>query len=344
MLISTKSLTRIGTAAVFATASLLTMAAQATDITGAGSSFVYPVLSKWSAGYAEKTGNKLNYQSVGSGAGVAQIKEGTIDFGATDAPVKAEDLAQFGLGQFPVVVGGIVPVVNIPGVEAGQVKLDGATLADIFLGKITMWNDPRIAAANAGVNLPAKKITVVHRSDGSGTSFNFTNYLSKVSPDWAAKVKFGTAVEWPTGVGGKGNEGVSQYVKQIVGSIGYVEYAYAVKNKISWVNLKNAAGQVVAPSAEAFAAAAATADWGSAKDFNVIMTNASGAQAWPITATTWVVMYKQPKNAEHTKVAFEFFKWALESGQKDAASLDYVALPDTLVKKIEAYWSTEYKH
>ncbi|WP_425490127.1 phosphate ABC transporter substrate-binding protein PstS [Dyella telluris] len=343
-MITTKSLTRIGTAAVFATASLFAMGAQATDITGAGSSFVYPVLSKWSAGYAEKTGNKLNYQSVGSGAGVAQIKEGTIDFGATDAPVKAEDLAQFGLGQFPVVVGGIVPVVNIPGVEAGQVKLDGATLADIFLGKITMWNDPRIAAANAGVNLPAKKITVVHRSDGSGTSFNFTNYLSKVSPDWAAKVKFGTAVEWPTGVGGKGNEGVSQYVKQIVGSIGYVEYAYAVKNKISWVNLKNAAGQVVAPSAEAFAAAAATADWGSAKDFNVIMTNASGAQAWPITATTWVVMYKKPKNAEHTKVAFEFFKWALENGQKDAASLDYVALPDTLVKKIEAYWSTEYKH
>lgn len=344
MLISTKSLSRIGTTAVFAAASLFAMGAQATDITGAGSSFVYPVLSKWSAGYAEKTGNKLNYQSVGSGAGVAQIKEGTIDFGATDAPVKAEDLAQFGLGQFPVVVGGIVPVVNIPGVEAGQVKLDGNTLADIFLGKITMWNDPRIAAMNAGVNLPSKKITVVHRSDGSGTSFNFTNYLSKVSTDWAAKVKFGTAVEWPTGVGGKGNEGVSQYVKQIVGSIGYVEYAYAVKNKISWVNLKNAAGQVVAPSAEAFAAAAATADWGSAKDFNVIMTNASGAQAWPITATTWVVMYKKPKNAEHTKVAFEFFKWALENGQKDAASLDYVALPDTLVKKIEAYWSTEYKH
>jgi len=344
VLISTKSLSRIGTTAVFAAASLFAMGAQATDITGAGSSFVYPVLSKWSAAYAEKTGNKLNYQSVGSGAGVAQIKEGTIDFGATDAPVKAEDLAQFGLGQFPVVVGGIVPVVNIPGVEAGQVKLDGNTLADIFLGKITMWNDPRIAAMNAGVNLPTKKITVVHRSDGSGTSFNFTNYLSKVSTDWAAKVKFGTAVEWPTGVGGKGNEGVSQYVKQIVGSIGYVEYAYAVKNKISWVNLKNAAGQVVAPSADAFAAAAATADWGSAKDFNVIMTNASGAQAWPITATTWVVMYKKPKNAEHTKVAFEFFKWALENGQKDAASLDYVALPDTLVKKIEAYWSTEYKH
>ncbi len=344
MLTSTKYLSRIGTTAVFAAASLFGMSAHATDITGAGSSFVYPVLSKWSAGYAEKTGNKLNYQSVGSGAGVAQIKEGTIDFGATDAPVKAEDLAQYGLGQFPVVVGGIVPVVNIPGIEAGQIKLDGPTLADIFLGKITMWNDPKIAAMNAGVNLPAKKITVVHRSDGSGTSFNFTNYLSKVSNDWATKVKFGTAVEWPTGVGGKGNEGVSQYVKQIIGSIGYVEYAYAVKNKISWVNLKNAAGQVVAPSADAFAAAAATADWASAKDFNVIMTNASGAQAWPITATTWVVMYKKPKNAEHTKVAFEFFKWALENGQKDAASLDYVALPENLVQKIEAYWSTEYKH
>jgi len=344
VLTSTKYFSRLGTAAVFAAASLFGMSAHATDITGAGSSFVYPVLSKWSAAYAEKTGNKLNYQSVGSGAGVAQIKEGTIDFGATDAPVKAEDLAQYGLGQFPVVVGGIVPVVNIPGITAGQIKLDGPTLADIFLGKITMWNDPRIAAMNAGVNLPTKKITVVHRSDGSGTSFNFTNYLSKVSPDWASKVKYGTAVEWPTGVGGKGNEGVSQYVKQIVGSIGYVEYAYAVKNKISWVNLKNAAGQVVAPSAEAFAAAAATADWGSAKDFNVIMTNAPGAQAWPITATTWVVMYKKPKNAEHTKVAFDFFKWALENGQKDAAALDYVALPDSLVKKIEAYWGTEYKH
>jgi len=336
--------TKYLTTAVFAAASMFGMAAHATDITGAGSSFVYPVLSKWSAGYAEKTGNKLNYQSVGSGAGVAQIKEGTIDFGATDAPVKAEDLAQFGLGQFPVVVGGIVPVVNINGVEAGQIKLDGATLADIFLGKITNWNDPKIAALNAGLNLPAGKITVVHRSDGSGTSFNFTNYLSKVSPEWAGKVKFGTAVDWPTGVGGKGNEGVSQYVKQIKGSIGYVEYAYAVKNKISWVNLKNAAGQVIAPSADAFAAAAATADWASAKDFNLIMTNAPGAQAWPITATTWVVMYKKPKNAEHTKVAFEFFKWALENGQKDAASLDYVALPDSLVKKIEAYWSTEYKH
>ena len=344
MLISTKSLSRIGTTAVFAAASLFAMGAQATDITGAGSSFVYPVLSKWSAAYAEKTGNKLNYQSVGSGAGVAQIKEGTIDFGATDAPVKAEDLAQFGLGQFPVVVGGIVPVVNIPGVEAGQVKLDGNTLADIFLGKITMWNDPRIAAMNAGVNLPTKKITVVHRSDGSGTSFNFTNYLSKVNPTWASQVKFGTAVEWPTGVGGKGNEGVSQYVRQIKGSIGYVEYAYAVKNKISWVNMKNAAGNVIAPEAESFAAAAATADWASAKDFNLIMTNAPGAKAWPITATTWIIMYKSPKNAGNSKVAFDFFKYALEHGQQAASELDYVPLPASLVSQIEAYWTSEFKH
>jgi phosphate transport system substrate-binding protein len=330
--------------AAIAAASLFGMAAHATDITGAGSSFVYPVLSKWSATYAEKTGNKLNYQSVGSGAGIAQIKEGTIDFGASDAPMKAEDLAQFGLGQFPIVVGGIVPVVNIKGVEAGQLKLDGDILADIFLGKITNWNDPKIAAINAGLTIPSFKITVVHRSDGSGTSFNFTNYLSKVSTDWASKVKFGTAVEWPTGVGGKGNEGVSQYVRQIPGAIGYVEYAYAVKNKITYAQLKNGAGNYVQPTAKSFAAAAATADWKSAKDFNLIMTNAPGTDAWPITATTWMIMYKQPKNASHTKVAFDFFKWSLENGQTQAASLDYVALPDALVKQIEAYWTSEFKH
>jgi phosphate transport system substrate-binding protein len=328
--------------AVIAAASLFGMAAHATDITGAGSSFVYPVLSKWSAGYAEKTGNKLNYQSVGSGAGIAQIKEGTIDFGASDAPMSPEDLAKFGLGQFPVVVGGIVPVVNIEGLQPGKLKLDGAVLADIFLGKITNWNDPKIAAINAGLTLPTAKITVVHRSDGSGTTFNFTNYLSKVSPEWAEKAKFGTAVEWPTGVGGKGNEGVSQYVKQIKGSIGYVEYAYAVKNKIVWADLKNAAGSYVDPNADSFAAAAATADWASAKDFNLIMTNAPGAKAWPITATTWVIMYKKAKNAEHAKVAFDFFKWALENGQQDAASLDYVALPAPLVQKIQAYWASDF--
>ena len=325
-------------------ACLSTANAQATDLTGAGSSFVYPVMSKWSAAYAQKTGNHLNYQSVGSGAGIAQIKEGTIDFGASDAPLNAADLQKYKLGQFPIVVGGIVPVVNITGIKAGQIKLDGSTLGDIFLGKIKNWNDPRIATLNAGLALPAGKITVVHRSDGSGTSFNFTNYLSKMNPEWASKVKFGTAVEWPTGVGGKGNEGVSQYVKQIKGSIGYVEYAYAVKNKISWINLKNAAGNVVAPTAASFAAAAATADWASAKDFNLIMTNAPGAQAWPITATTWMIMYKTPKNAGNSKVALDFFKFALEQGQQDATALDYVPLPASLTSQIKAYWATQFKH
>jgi phosphate transport system substrate-binding protein len=328
--------------AALVAASLFGMgAAQATDITGAGSSFVYPVLSKWSAKYAEATGNKLNYQSVGSGAGIAQIKEGTIDFGASDAPMSGEDLAKFGLGQFPSVVGGIVPVVNLQGVQAGQLKLTGAVLADIYLGKIAKWDDPAITALNPGLKIPSNKITVVHRSDGSGTSFNFTNYLSKVSPEWASKVKFGTAVEWPAGVGGKGNEGVSQYVRQIPGSIGYVEYAYAKKNSISFAQMQNAAGKWVQPNADTFGAAAGTADWASAKDFNVIMTNAPGEQAWPITATTWIIMYKKSKNPSHSKVAFDFFKWSLEKGQSDAASLDYVALPTTLVQKIEAYWASD---
>lgn len=344
MLISRNSPSRLLAAAVFATATLFGTVAQAADISGAGSSFVYPVLSKWSADYAEKTGNQLNYQSVGSGAGVAQIKAGTVDFGASDAPVPAADLASFGLGQFPLVVGGIVPVVNIAGVQASQLKLDGAALADIFLGKINRWNDARIAALNPSLTLPDLKITVVHRSDGSGTSFNFTNYLSKVSPEWAAKVKFGTAVEWPSGVGGKGNEGVSQYVRQIKGSIGYVEYAYAVKNKIAWVDLKNSSGNFITPSADAFAAAAATADWASAKDFNLIMTDAPGSSAWPITATTWVIMYKRPKNAANAKAAFEFFKWALENGQPQASALDYVPLPAALTTQIEAYWASEFKH
>lgn len=330
--------------AALVAASLFGMSAQATDITGAGSSFVYPVLSKWSATYAETTGNKLNYQSVGSGAGIAQIKEGTIDFGASDAPMSGEDLAKFGLGQFPVVVGGIVPIVNLQGIAPGQLKIDGQLLGDIYLGKIARWNDPAIAALNPGVKIPDVKITVVHRSDGSGTSFNFTNYLSKVNTEWATKVKFGTAVEWPAGVGGKGNEGVSQYVRQIPGAIGYVEYAYATKNKLSYTQMKSAAGTWIQPNADAFAAAAATADWKSAKDFNLIMTNAPGAQAWPITATTWVIMYKKSKNASHSKVAFDFFKWSLEKGQSQAASLDYVALPPALVQQIEAYWAAEFKN
>jgi phosphate transport system substrate-binding protein len=320
----------------------LTGMAHATDVTGAGSSFVFPVISKWATDFSKSSDHKINYQSIGSGGGIAQIKAATVDFGASDAPLKAEDLQAAGLGQFPSVIGGIVPVINVEGIETGKLELDGKTLADIFQGKITKWNDPAIAKLNSGVKLPETNITVVHRSDGSGTSFNFTNYLSKVSPDWKSGPGEGSAVQWPVGVGGKGNEGVAAYVKQIKGSIGYVEFAYAKTNNISYAKMQNAAGKVVEPSAKAFAAAAATADWASAKDFNLIMTNAPGADAWPITATTWIIMYKQPKNAEKSAAAFDFFKWSLEKGQAQAESLDYVPLPKELVSKIEDYWKTEF--
>ena len=326
--------------AAIALATTLTFgAAAAAEVTGAGSSFVYPVLSKWSAAYAEQTGTRINYQSIGSGGGIAQIKAATVDFGASDKPLSAAELKQFGLGQFPVVIGGIVPVVNVPGVAAGAMKLDGATLADIYLGKITRWNDPAIAALNGGLKLPETKITVVHRSDGSGTTFNFTNYLSKVSPAWKSKVGEGTAVSWPAGIGGKGNEGVAAYAKQVVGGIGYVEYAYALQNKLAFTRMQNAAGNFMQPRDETFSAAAATADWNSAPDFNVIMTNAPGEQAWPITATTWAIMYKKPKDAARSKAALDFFRWSFENGQPQAASLDYVPLPAELVKRIEAYWA-----
>lgn len=329
--------------AALALATGLAFSAQAADITGAGSSFVYPVLSKWSAGYKDASGNRVNYQSIGSGGGIAQIKAATVDFGASDKPLPAKELKQYGLGQFPVVIGGIVPIVNVPGVAAGAMKLDGAILADIFLGKIKTWNDPRIMALNGGIDLPAMKITVVHRADGSGTSFNFTNYLSKVSPEWKQSVGEGTSVSWPVGVGGKGNEGVAAYVKQIRGGIGYVEFAYATQNRLAYSRMKNAAGNFVMPRDDSFSAAAATADWTSAPDFNVIMTNAPGEQAWPITATTWAIMYKQPKNATQSKAALDFFRWSFHNGQAQATALDYVPLPDSLVKQIEAYWAQNIK-
>jgi phosphate transport system substrate-binding protein len=316
--------------------------AHATDVTGAGSSFVFPVISKWSQDYSKDAAHRINYQSIGSGGGIAQIKAATVDFGASDAPMSADDLKAGGLGQFPSVIGGIVPIVNLEGVEANGVKLSGQVLADIFQGKITKWNDPAIVALNSGVKLPETAITVVHRSDGSGTSFNFTSYLSKVSDAWKSGPGTGSAVQWPVGVGGKGNEGVSAYVKQIKGSIGYVEYSYATQNKIAYTQLQNAAGKFIKPDAKAFAAAADTADWGSAKDFNLIMTNAPGDAAWPITATTWIIMYKAPKNAEKSAAAFDFFKWSLEKGQTQAESLEYVPLPKSLVSKIEDYWKNEF--
>ncbi len=313
--------------------------AHANDVTGAGASFVYPVMTKWSADYAKSSGKRVNYQSIGSGGGIAQIKAGTVDFGSSDAPLKPEDLKASGLAQFPSVIGGVVPVVNIPGIASGALKFDGPLLADIFLGNVTMWNDQKIAALNSGVKLPSMKITVVRRSDGSGTTFNFVNYLSKVSPDWKSKVGEGNSVKWPTGVGGKGNEGVAAYVKQIKGGIGYVEFSYALQNKLTFARVKNAAGNFVLPSDDSFQAAAASANWASAKDFYLVMTNAPGQNAWPIAATNFILMYKKPKNAQGAKAAKEFFRWVYANGDAQAKSLDYVPLPDPLVKQIETYWS-----
>ncbi|OAX85970.1 phosphate ABC transporter substrate-binding protein PstS [Xanthomonas nasturtii] len=313
------------------------------EISGAGASFIYPLVSKWSADYNAATGNKVNYQSIGSGGGVAQIKAGTVDFGSTDKPLDSAELQQAGLGQFPSAIGGVVPVVNLEGIAAGKLRLTGALLGDIFLGKVSRWNDAAIVAANPGVTLPATKINLVHRSDGSGTTFNFSNYLSKVSPEWKSKVGEGTSVQWPGGVGGKGNEGVASYVQQIKGSIGYVELAYALQNKMPYTSLQNAAGQWVEPNADSFAAAAASADWANARDFNLVITNAPGEKAWPITATNFMLMHKQPKDAVRSKATLDFFKWALENGQAQASELHYVPLPPELVKQIEAYWGSEFK-
>ncbi|WP_058358806.1 phosphate ABC transporter substrate-binding protein PstS [Xanthomonas translucens] len=339
MILSLKS--RVAAAAVVAS---FVFAANAADVTGAGASFIYPVMSKWSADYNTSTGKKVNYQSIGSGGGIAQIKAATVDFGSSDAPLKPDELAASGLAQFPSVIGGVVPVVNVQGIAPGALKLDGKTLADIFLGKVKTWNDPAIVALNPGAKLPDAKITVVHRSDGSGTSFNFTNYLSKVNPDWKSKVGEGTAVQWPVGIGGKGNEGVAAYVKQIKGGIGYVELSYALQNKMAYTAMKNAAGKFVQPSDESFAAAAASADWANAKDFYLVMTNAPGEAAWPITATNFILVHKQPKNPASAKATKDFFKWVYANGDAQAKQLDYVPLPDALVKQIDAYWSANLKY
>ena len=331
-----------GVAALSGAALLFAGAAYADDITGAGSTFVYPILSKWSTTYHAKTGSQVNYQSIGSGGGIAQIKAATVTFGASDMPMKPEDLKAGGLGQFPVVIGGVVPVVNVEGIKPGQLKFTGPLLADIYLGKVLKWNDSQIASLNPGVKLPDQKITVVHRSDGSGTTFNWVNYLSKVSADWKEKVGEGTSVNWPAGVGGKGNEGVAAYVNQIKGSIGYVELAYAIQNKMSYAAVKNKAGAFVEPTPASFQAAAAGADWTSQPDFYEVITDAQGKESWPIAATVFVIMYRQPKDAAHSKAAFEFFKWVLNSGQSDAQSLDYIPLPSTLTRQIESYWATTF--
>jgi phosphate transport system substrate-binding protein len=326
-----------------ASASIAISSAASADVTGAGSTFVYPILSRWAADYKQAGGDNVNYQSIGSGGGIAQIKAGTVDFGASDKPLPSDELNAAGLAQFPIVIGGIVPVINLSGLRPGRLHLTGPLLAGIYSGQIKKWNDPAIVKLNPGLKMPNLAISVVHRSDGSGTTFNFTHYLSQVSNGWKDQVGEGTSVKWPAGVGGKGNEGVAAYVKQISGSIGYVEYAYALQNKMSHALVQNRAGKYVQPNAQTFAAAAATADWSKAKDFNLVMTNAPGANAWPIAASVFVLMYKQPKNAAGSAEARKFFAWSLTKGQKQALALDYVPLPATLVQRIQAYIGSNIK-
>ena len=320
--------------------SLSGSATRAAETTGAGSTFVFPILEKWAAEYQAKTGNKISYQSIGSGAGLRQIQNASVDFGASDMPLKPAELEKTGLGQFPLVIGGVVPVVNIEGVGPGVLRFSGAILADIFLGKIKKWDDSAIRLLNPDVTLPAAPISVIHRLDGSGTTFNWVNYLSKVSPEWKDKVGEGTTVEWPIGAGGKGNEGVAAFVGVAKNSIGYVEYAYAVKNKLAYGLVQNKAGRFVQPSSETFQAAAASANWGGAKDFFLIMTDAPGENAYPITATAF--MYKKPKNIERAQLARDFFKWSLQNGQAQADALHYVPLPPDLIRQVESYWSSDF--
>ncbi len=325
-------------AAALATAVLAFHApASAQDVTGAGASFPAPVYAKWADAYHKATGARVNYQSVGSGAGIKQIKGKTVDFGASDMPLKDDDLKAEGLVQFPTVIGGVVPVVNIKGITPGQLKLNGAVLADIYLGKVTKWNDPAIVALNPGVNLPAVAIAPVRRADGSGTSFLFTHYLSQVSPDWKAKVGEGTAVNWPTGAGGKGNEGVAAFVQRLPNSIGYVEYAYAKQNKMSHVLMLNRDGVYVAPDDATFKAAAANAQW--AKSFNQVLTNQPGKDSWPITGATFILMHAQSSKPTQTAAALKFFDWAFTQGDGMAADLEYVALPDPVKALVRKAWT-----
>jgi phosphate transport system substrate-binding protein len=315
----------------------------AADITGAGATFPYPIYAKWAEAYKAQTGTGMNYQSIGSGGGIKQIQAKTVDFGATDAPMTPNELGLSGLTQFPAVIGGVVPVVNIAGVAPGQLKLDGEVLADIFLGKITKWNDKRIAADNAGLALPDEAITVVHRADGSGTTFIFTTYLSQVSLDWKRSVGGDKAVSWPVGTGGKGNEGVASYVQRIKNSIGYVEYAYALQNKMTHTQLKNRDGQFVSPTDTSFKAAAANAKWDADKGFYEILTNEPGKDSWPITGATFILIYKSQEKVANATEVLKFFDWAFTNGDKLASDLDYVPLPASLKSMIYASWKAQVK-
>jgi phosphate transport system substrate-binding protein len=315
----------------------------AADITGAGATFPFPIYSKWADSYKKETGNGLNYQSIGSGAGIKQIQAKTVTFGATDAPLKAEQLEKDGLVQWPMVMGAIVPVVNLEGIKPGEIVLSGELLGDIYLGKITKWDDPAIAKLNPKLKLPTDAITVVRRSDGSGTTFNFTDYLSKSNAEWKTKVGFGTAVEWPAGVGAKGNEGVAGNISQTRNSIGYVEYAYAKQNKLTYAAMINKAGKTVQPTMAAFQAAASNADWAKAPGYYVILTDQPGEASWPITAATFILMHREPADKAASAEAIKFFKWAFAKGDKMAEELDYIPMPETVVKLIEKTWSADIK-
>jgi phosphate transport system substrate-binding protein len=317
--------------------------ASAVDISGAGATFPYPIYAKWADSYKKETGAGLNYQSIGSGGGIKQIQAKTVTFGATDMPLKGEQLAKDGLVQFPTVLGGVVPVVNIEGIKSGELAVDGPTLARIFLGEVKIWNDPAIAKLNPNAKLPAQPIVIVHRSDGSGTTFLFTDYLSKVSADWKSKVGANTAVEWPGGLGAKGNEGVANNVAQTKGSIGYVEYAYAKQNKMTSLSMVNKDGKTVAPTAEAFKAAAANADWTGTPGFGVILTDQAGATSWPLAGATFILMHKQPKDTAAAAEALKFFAWAYSKGDKSAEELDYVPMPDKVVGAIQKEWTAQIK-
>lgn len=318
-------------------------------ITGAGSTFAYPIISKWTeaynaADYRVNGGTKIDYQGVGSGAGIELIKAGKVNFGASDMPLPSTDLKKYGLGQFPIVIGGVVPVFNIPGIPLGVLKFTGPVLADIYLGKITKWNDARLKQINPGMALPDATIAVVHRSDGSGTTFNWVNFLSKYSPEWKAKVGEGTSVNWPIGTGGKGNDGVGQLVQQTPYAIGYVEYAYCAQKKLTWGLVQNRAGNFIKPSIAAFQRAADGVRWDRKQDFYLVLTDAPGKDAYPITATTFILLPKKPTNYGPNRALLDMFAWALENGQQAALRLDYVPLPDALKLQVEAYWATDIKH
>jgi phosphate transport system substrate-binding protein len=317
--------------------------AAAVEISGAGATFPYPVYAKWADTYKKDTGVGLNYQSIGSGGGIKQIEAKTVTFGATDAPLKGPELDKFGLVQFPMVMGGIVPVVNIDGVSAGELVLDGPTLASIFLGTVKTWDDPAIKKLNPNAKLPSQAIAVVHRSDGSGTTFNFTYYLAEASAGWKSKVGSATSVEWPVGIGAKGNEGVSNNVSQTKGSIGYVEYAYALQNKLVYTKMVNKEGKAVAPTSTAFQAAAANADWNSVPGYGVILANQPGAESWPMTAATFILVHKQPDDAAAVSEALKFFAWAYAKGDKMAEELDYVPMPKKVVGEIQKMWASQIK-